>query len=127
MIQVGNYATDMVYSNRRDRDQARMIQAEIEQYEETSNQVVTELAFVPDAGMQWRWDVGGKYQWDVCEKAIAVSWEQLSLFRFYTGRIYQSADVPVEIEEYSTAHDWNEYIPDEQLLFDGNKCYICLF
>lgn len=127
---VGIYSGDTLLSNKFDKQYIQELNAQIELYEQETNCDIQYLAFLPDASMEWRWDVAGQYKWDVCNRVISTAWSRLNAINYYTDKGYLACEdslIPNDIKDYALAHDWNEYIPSEQLFFSDDTCYICLF
>ena len=76
--------------------------------------------------MQWQWgDIS--YPWDVCLRAISIDWARPYALAYYTGAGYSQVDVPDEVKAHFSSLDWDTINLEEQMIFDNEVCYICIF
>lgn len=117
---------DALISNACDRLWAEQVECRIEAYEQREGIQVTKIGFVPDQSMQWQWgDIS--YPWDVCLRAISIDWARPYFLSYYTGAGYSQVDVPDEVKAHFSSLDWDTINLEEQMIFDNEVCYICIF
>lgn len=59
-------------------------------------------------------------------RTIGVKWAVKEVITMYSGKEYGNIDVPKEIVEEFLTKDWTSY-DKEQLVFDGENLYICIY
>ena len=59
-------------------------------------------------------------------RTIGVKWAVKEVITMYTGKGYENTTVPEEISEGFLTKDWTSY-DKEQLVFDGENLYICIY
>lgn len=120
------YSSDALISNACDRLWAEQVECRIEAYEQREGIQVTKIGFVPDQSMQWQWgDIS--YPWDGCLRTISIDYARRYALAYYTGVGYSLADVPDEVKAHFSSLDWDTINLEEQMIFDNEVCYICIF
>ena len=59
-------------------------------------------------------------------KKYGTSWAVKEVITMYTGKGYGNTIVPEEISKEFLTKDWTSY-NKEQLVFDGESLYICIY
>lgn len=59
-------------------------------------------------------------------RGIGVKWAVKEVITMYSGKKYENIDVPKEIVEEFLTKEWTSY-DKEQLVFDGENLYICIY
>ncbi len=59
-------------------------------------------------------------------RTIGVKWAVKEVITMYSGKEYENIDVPKEIVEEFLTKEWTSY-DKEQLVFDGENLYICIY
>ena len=54
------------------------------------------------------------------------AWAAVQVLEFYSGETYNIVETPNDVKQKFLEHDWKFYTP-EQLVFNGNTLYICLY
>lgn len=57
---------------------------------------------------------------------MGTQWAVKEVITMYTGKGYRNITVPEEVSEEFLTNDWTSY-DDEQLVFDGENLYICIY
>ena len=57
---------------------------------------------------------------------MLIEWSAIEVIEFYSGEKYNKVETPSNIIERFAEENWDFYNPD-QLVFEGNTLYICLF
>ena len=120
------YSSDVLISNAYDRMWAEQVENRIEAYEEREGIQVTTIGFIPDQSMQWQWE-GISYPWDACLRTIAIDYAWPYCLPYYTGVRYSLVDAPDEVKAHFGSQDWDIIDLEEQMIFDNEVCYICIY
>lgn len=59
-------------------------------------------------------------------RSMGTQWAVKEVITMYTGKGYRNITVPEEVSEEFLTNDWTSY-DDEQLVFDGENLYICIY
>lgn len=59
-------------------------------------------------------------------RSFGTSWAVKEIITTYNGKVYENVEVPDNIKEEFLTKDWDTY-NKEQLVFDGENLYICIF
>lgn len=121
------YSSDVLISNACDKLWVEQVADKIESYEQNQGIQITKVGFAPDQQMKWHWNNDSAYCWDVCTRTISVDWARLGLFSYYTGAQYSLEDTPDEVKAYFSSRNWDTVNLEEQMIFDNDVCYICIF
>jgi hypothetical protein len=124
-------ATQMQYvTNQEDEEYAQMVEAEIEKYEAASGEEVTTIYFRADANESYQHsDRGKKYSFGGTNSCAApISWALLPMIRYYTGQSYDGGLMSDEKwQSYFGDAEYSEFIPEEQMRFEGDTCYLLVY
>ncbi len=60
-------------------------------------------------------------------RAFAQIWSQLAALNFYTNRNFEGIAVPEETAAGFAVQNWEKLDLDQQIIFDGDKVYICVY
>lgn len=64
---------------------------------------------------------------ELYKKAYIVSWADVFAVNYYTGQNYVKKEVPENVKEYFLDKDWNEFNVQEQVVFQGDTVYWCVY
>lgn len=119
--------TDRYRINAIDEQLTKNICKKIDEYEKTSGNTITKIAFYEDKGIGYRYsetlDLGAG---DMNIKAYAKDWAIQFIIKYYSGRNLGIVPQNPEIEEKFKNQDWN-YFDKEQLIFDGETLHFCKY
>ena len=121
---INTFAAEGVNLNNEDSLQARQIVDLIEDYENKSGKKVTDLYFKNDPSPMrcFRPDCY------VHAKALAVPWSRIESIELYTGRNFNVSEMDADdFARLFEDKNWNEFVPPEQIKFEGNKGYVMVF
>jgi Glucosyl transferase GtrII len=121
---INTFGTEGVNINKQDSLEARQIVDLIEGYENKSGNKVTDLYFKNDSSPMrcFRPDCY------VHAKALAVPWSRIESVKLYTGRSFNAFEMNAEdFARLFEDKNWDEFVPPEQIKFEGNKGYIVVF
>ena len=125
-------AMDFFISNKLDANEMNQIEAEIERYETSSGNKIEyiETAYTDNAlENDYSQLLCQDYQtWTFHRKTTHNSWSTVELLNYVTGENYQKKDMNKTVYNKCFAgKTWNEFIPEEQLVFDGNTMYWAIY
>lgn len=108
-----------------DRNVAKSIIEEIYEYE-NENQIKIE-----NIGLAWDKNPSNYYNGQPTMesanvRSMVIDWSVLEVIEFYSGEKYNKVETPSNIIEIFNEKNWDFYNQD-QLIFEGNTLYICLF
>ncbi|MCB6991677.1 glucosyltransferase domain-containing protein [bacterium 210820-DFI.6.38] len=112
-------------TNYLDREYSEEIEKNIKKYEAESNTSISKIATVFDASPSYSYP-GIKYvKYDTNTKAFSVDWGDVNTINFYNQTNYKKVPFVNSMLEFNP-HDynWNDFVPDEQLIFKGDTLVI---
>ncbi len=124
-------ATDYLISNKLAEQEIGIIEAYIEAYEkETGNEVNT--VYVLPANRQEntsKYLISATYRSAYAHKPTSVEWSNVELLNYLTGNEYdkQTMSETDYNRLFADNDNWNEFMPDEQLVFEENAMYWCVY
>lgn len=125
--------TDVLLTNAADQMYIQRIQARITSYEAATGNTITEVGFIRDQAMTYKYYTSiqtADYWGDIAVKSFSTDWSDLNSLNYYTGRSYTKIgfqEIPDDICEYVQNRDWTEENLDEQLIFRENALYIAVY
>ena len=57
---------------------------------------------------------------------MGTDWAVKEVLTAYTSKAYNNVEVPEEVSNKFLENDWDSY-NDEQLIFEGENLYICIY
>lgn len=118
-------STSTLITNQMDKIIAEQIIDEIKEYEKTTGKEITSIGVAFDKNYTMYYSGQPALRcFDV--RSLGTGWAVKEVIITYTGKYYENVNVPEEIQKEFLNKDWNTY-DKEQLVFDGNNLYICIF
>lgn len=107
---------------------AKEINHYIEKYTEETGLEVNFLSIARDENPTWSYE-GIKYvTYDINVKNILRSWSNIGLINTANNTNYSAKEMDDKIwQEYFEGKDWNQFEPEEQIVFDGDTAYIVIY
>lgn len=125
---VQNIAQETFATNAIDHMIALQIEEQIEAYEAENGCEVEYVGFTEDASITYLYPDIVHNIADQGMRAFSVSWNRLPCLIYYSGRAYQSINVPADVyQSCFEGRNWNMLNLSEQMVFDGNRVYICIY
>lgn len=121
---VQNAAQELFAANAMQQNMPLQIQAEIKDYEEASGETVKYIGFVDDLYPAWVYPFATREQ---IPNSYTVTWNRLDCLNYYTGQQYEEIAPPDEIRLQFSGKNWEVFTSDEQILYDGDTVYICVY
>ena len=118
-------STSTLIANQMDKLIAEQIINEIKEYEESTGEEITSIGVAFDKNYTMYYN-GQPALRCFNVRSLGTSWAVKEVITTYTGKGYKNVEVPKEIQDEFLSKDWNTY-DKEQLVFDGENLYICIF
>lgn len=126
MYRTNNLSLDLIKVNALDKGLSENIEEYIEEYEENNNEKVLNIAYCNDESVTWTYsDIYSGYDLNV--RGWAKGWSIPGMIEFYTGRKLNLIEMPEEVfKDKFKNKNWN-YFNENQLFFDKDTVYICVY
>lgn len=124
---VQNAAQELFAANAMQQNMALQIQEEIKDYEEASGVKVKYIGFVDDLYPSWIYPFATQTYCEQIPNSYTVSWNRLDCLNYYTGQQYEEIAPPDDIRIQFSGKNWDVFEADEQILYDGDIVYICVY
>lgn len=129
-IQIKKVALNHLKSNSLDEEYSIIIQNEIEKYETINNIKIKNIAAVNDISPKYNYE-GIEYappSSDTNIRAFVVPWAQVNIINYYNNTDYKQVEMNEEIYgKFFADKDWDSFIPEEQMVFDGDTLNIAYY
>lgn len=117
--------------NALDKEYVNQVSAKIDAYEQEVGEQITKIAMEndlhPTSGYASVERYCAPYK-TMMSSARVISWSQVMLIQYVSGRDLERIPMPEDIlAEYFEGKDWDSFIPDEQMVFDGDTLYIVTY
>lgn len=122
-------AVDTYKTNELDRQYANMISNRIQKYEAENNIYVFKIGLCMDRyPLKKYYDIiHDSYSGEMQLKAFYTKWSDVYALEYYLDRNLEEVDMPYKYSKKLSGNNWNQIDLDEQLIFDGDTVYICLY
>lgn len=118
-------STSTLLTNQMDKIITEQIINEIKEYEKTTGEEVKGIGVASDKNYTMYYE--GQPQLRCFNvRGLGTSWAVKEVITTYSKKIYQNVEVPQNIKDEFLEKNWNTY-DKEQLVFDGENLYICIF
>lgn len=130
---INSLVMENIFANRlavddMDTSYAKAINSYIQRYAAETGVEIHSIATQLDENPTWSYD-GIKYvSYDINVKNMVRSWAYIPLINTATDSTYQACDMNVEIwNEYFAGKDWDQFLPEEQIVFQDDVAYIAIY
>lgn len=118
-------SSELLSTNYLDRNLAKMITEEINDYQEETGITIENIGLCKDKNIRTTYD-GIHWLGVLTTRSMGTDWAVLETIELYSGKKYNKIEVPNNYKEDFGQKDWNFY-NDEQLVFEGNNLFICIY
>lgn len=127
-VKINDVAINVMKTNALSRCYIEEIIRRIENYEK-QNDRITKIGFCRDASVSYRYYdfIETMAYGDMCANPFLAEWSDINSIRYYTGRDFERVDVPDQVQELCAGINWDEADWDNQLFFDNDAVFICLY
>ena len=115
--------------NALDKYRINYIGQRIEEYELTTGNTITQIAFYTDSETErpfypdiYFYAIGD----NMMDSALYKDWSDILCINYYLETDYTKSDSAQEYVDYFASRNWDE-LSDEQLIFEGNTLHLCLY
>ncbi len=121
-------AISMFQVNTLEKEHAKLIEYEINKYEEESGIKVEYISFYRDKAPTYKYD-GTLVQpgEDMFSRAYLIEWGDVHALNFYTNLSLNKVEPEENYVKYFQEYDWQSLDLEEQLIFEGNRCHYCVY
>ena len=129
IYKINEVAVDTIKTNTVSRCYIDEINRRICNYEQQKGIEVTKIGFCSDEYISYRYYdfIETSAYGDMCANPFLAEWSDINSIYYYTGRNFARVEVPEEVVEYYGSRNWDEADWDEQLVFDDDTVYVCVF
>ena len=118
-------STENITTNNLDRTIAEAIIKEIYTYQSEKNIKIENIGLAFDKNPISNYD-GQRWLGVINTRSMGTEWSVIETIELYSGEKFNKIDVPNKYKEEFLQKDWSIF-DKEQLIFDGNNLYICLY
>jgi len=118
-------SSEMIATNYLDRNIAQEINNEINKYETKTGIHIENIGLTFDKNITVNYD-GQRWLGVINTRSMATEWAAIETIELYSGKYYNQVEVPTKYQEEFAQKDWN-YFDKEQLIFEENNLYICMY
>ncbi len=129
-VEVNIVAVDTARTNTITKCYSQEISKRINHYEIQNGVEVTKVGFCNDAYVNYRYygDITeSSWGGNICENPFVRTWSDITSLNYYTERNFMRVEVPEDVIEKYKMLNWDEADWDEQLTFDNDAVYICVY
>ncbi len=127
---IDKIASDTIKTNIITNCYAKEIGKKIHIYEQQNQKEITKVGFCFDSSISYRYYEfisPLSYAGNICENPFIREWSDVTSLNYYNNRNFMRTTVPEDISQFYEAQNWDEANWDEQLFFDDDAVYICVF
>lgn len=127
-IQINRISVNNIASNKIDHEIALWIQNSIEQYEEDTNNKITTIVIGCDNAVSSSYNSIEYVACDTNLRGYAVSWNDIQLINYYTGKEYIKENMtPEQYDRFFSNKNYDNLCLEEQLKFEDNCAYLLIY
>ncbi len=129
ILKIQGVSIDIIKTNTLDQYYINEINECIQNYEERENIDIKKVGFCNDANISYRYysSIDNNVLGDMLGKAFINDWSDANALNYYTGRNLEKIEVSQKIQEYFGEKDWDNAYLEQQIIYDGDKIYICVY
>lgn len=118
-------SSELLATNYLDRNIAKTIIEEINNYQGETGINIENIGLCKDKNVRATYD-GLHWLGVLTTRSMGTDWAVIETIELYSGKKYNKIEVPSKYKEKFLNKDWN-YFNDEQLIFEGNNLFICIY
>lgn len=108
-----------------DENRANYIGEAVREYENSSGNVITKVAFYTDAETLHPY-YPNLYEGDLLISSFYTEWSDITSLNYYLGTNYKRAEQNEKYVEYFLGRNWDN-LSQQQLIFDGDTLHLCVY
>jgi hypothetical protein len=116
-------------NNRLDQEYAMNVSRAIDEYENSTGETVSKIAFREDSGPMYAYYGNVRYIiGDMNLRAARIGWACVPLINYYAQRDFEFVEMDEEVyDKYFKDKNWDFFVPDEQMIFIGDTLYLAVY
>lgn len=118
-------SSENIATNYLDRNIAKSIINEIYKYQEETGIKIENIGVTFDKNPNSNYD-GQRWMGVISTRSMVTEWAAIETIELYCGEKFNQVDVPTKYKEEFEQKNW-DFFDKEQLIFDGNNLYICMY
>lgn len=118
-------SSEMLITNYLDRNIAKTIIQEINNYQTKTGITIENIGICFDKNPTANYE-GQRWLGVITTRSMGTDWTAKETIELYSGKRFNKIEVPNEYREEFLQKDWS-FFDKEQLIFDNNNLYICLY
>lgn len=118
-------SSEMITTNYLDRNIAKTIIQEINNYQAETGITIENIGICLDKNPTSNYE-GQRWLGVITTRSMGTDWAAKETIELYSGTRFNKIEVPNEYKEEFLQKDWS-FFDKEQLVFDNNNLYICLY
>lgn len=108
-----------------DENRANYIGEAVREYENSSGNVITKVAFYTDAETLHPY-YPNLYEGDLLISSFYTEWSDITSLNYYLGTNYKRVEQNEKYVEYFLGRNWDN-LSQQQLIFDGDTLHLCVY
>lgn len=128
-ILITNYqAINLSYATVADKLYFNRVKYKISEYEKDSGVEVRNVGFCNDQNTMWRENIQKYVPYsELGTRAVTTAWSDIYALNYLTDSNYVKTEVPDRVKALFSAQDWTCEDLSEQMIFDEDTVYICVY
>ena len=127
-IYIQSIASNHIASNKIDQQFSVIINNEIEKYEKENNIKINNIAAQNDIEPTYHYKNIKYCIYDTNVRAFVTPWANVNMINYYSNNNYNKVEMDSEIyNQYFKSKNWDEFIPEEQMVFKGDTLYLIIY
>lgn len=131
VLAVTKMGVSQLMVNALDREYAQQVSQQIAAYEVENGNSVTKISMINDAAPMYQYPSVAHYcapYYSFINSARVVSWSQVTLIEYVSEHELKRVPMPDDIlARYFANKDWVSFVPEEQIVFDGDTLYLVTY
>lgn len=118
-------SNENIVTNDLDKNIAKLVIEEISNYQMQTNIKIENIGLIFDKNPMSQYD-GHRWLGVINTRSMGTEWSAIETIELYSGEKFNKVEVPENVKQTFSQKDWNNF-NEEQLIFDGNNLYLCLY
>ena len=127
-VHISQTIDDHLLTSQRDMNEAEKIVSAIDAHEQAGGELIEEVCVVQDTMPNYYYSDIQKCIMDINLRQMHIEWEQVNIIMALSGRTFEHVFASKgESDSIVQGRNWDEFVPEEQLVFEGNRLYIITY
>lgn len=121
-------ASNHVASNKIDQQFSIVINNEIKKYENENKVIIHNISVESDTNPTYSYNNIRYCIYDTNVRAFITPWANVNMINYYSNSNYNKVEMDSEIyDKYFKNKNWDNFIPEEQMVFKGDTLYLIIY